>query len=82
MNNVSVSDVRVQDLWRRDVPLQHLRVQDVLLGIIGYNMPTCEMSVSGMSIYRMYLYKMSMRNTSVFKMSACGMSVCKISVLR
>ena len=29
MNDVSVSDVRVQDLWRRDVPLQHLRVRDV-----------------------------------------------------
>ena len=29
MNDVSVSDVRVRNLWWRDVPLQHRRVRDV-----------------------------------------------------
>ena len=28
MNDVSVSDVRVRNLWWRDVPLQHRRVRD------------------------------------------------------
>ena len=40
MNDVSVSDVRVRDLWRRDVPLQHLRVRDT-----RYKRFVCRMSV-------------------------------------
>ena len=51
---VCLKMVGVSDIFLRDLSLQD-SVQDVLLGIIGYNMPTCEMSVSGMSIYRMSL---------------------------